>query len=131
MNVVAIQDTRTGEALAEQAGWCSSLWSRFRGLMFRRSLPPGGGIVLVPCGSVHMAFMWMALDVVYVDRDLRVVKLVSRLKPYRLSFGGRRAHAAIELPAGTLDGTAVAVGDALRVTPSAGAQHAEPLLTRD
>jgi uncharacterized protein len=114
---VAIRERQSGDLLAERAGWYDSLWDRFRGLMLKRRLPAGEGIVLMPCNSVHMALMRMALDVVYFDADQRVVKLVGGLKPYRVSFGGRRARAAIELPAGTLIGKALAVGDRLDFEP--------------
>jgi uncharacterized protein len=113
MKVVAIMDRRSGATLAEHAGWYDSMWNSFRGLMLRRQLPSGAGIVLTPCNSVHMALMRMPLDVVYFDVEHRIVKLVSDLKPYRVSFGGRGAHAAIELPAGTLRGKDLAVGDSL------------------
>jgi uncharacterized membrane protein (UPF0127 family) len=45
--------------------------------------------------------------------------MVPSLRPYRVSFGGRHAHAAIELPAGTLRGTNLAVGDYLEFEPVA------------
>jgi len=121
VRVVTIRHRRTGDTLVERAGWYDSLWNRFRGLMLRSPLPDGEGIVLVPCNSVHMALMRMALDVVYFDRDDKVVKTVTGLKPYRVSFGGRRARAAIELPAGTLARSRIAVGDALDFEPATAA----------
>jgi uncharacterized membrane protein (UPF0127 family) len=111
VHLVQIIDKRSGAALAERAGWCSSPWTRFRGLMLRSTLPSGEGIVLLPCGSVHMALMRFAIDVIYLDREQKVVKLVSNLKPYRISFGGRRAHSALELPTGTIKTFSVAIGD--------------------
>jgi len=86
--------------------------------MLKPRLLAGEGIVLIPCSSVHMALMRMALDVVYFDRDQKVVKTVAGLKPYRVSFGGRRARAAIELPAGTLARSRIAIGDALDFEPT-------------
>ena len=113
MRFVTITDERTGAILADRAGWCSSHWHRFRGLMLQGSLSSGHGIVLVPCASVHMALMRFAIDVVYLDRERTVLKLVRNLQPYRISFGGRGAHSVVELPEGTLDRLELEVGDHL------------------
>lgn len=114
MRYVQVVDERTGDVLATRAGWYASLWRRFQGLMLRRALPDGEGIVLTPCNSVHMALMRFAIDVVFFDRHNRVVKLSRNLRPYRVAFGGRGAHAAVELPAGSLHARDVQRGDQLR-----------------
>jgi len=72
---------------------------RRRGLLGRNGLDASAAMMLAPCAAVHTAFMRFALDVVFVDRMGRVLKIVRRLEPWRLSasFG---AYAAIELAAG-------------------------------
>src|SRR5215211_1943115 len=72
------------------------------------------GTVIDPCSSVHMFFMRFALDVVYVDREGRVVKTVAGLRPFRLSVGGRKAHQTIELAVGTIAKSGTEPGDQLR-----------------
>lgn len=115
MPTVRVVDLRSGAILAERAEWSGSLWQRFRGLMFRRSLDEGAALVLAPCNSIHMLFMRFPIDVLFLDRDNRATKLTHRLKPYRVAFGTRRTHSAIELPAGTLDRLEIQVGDELRL----------------
>jgi uncharacterized membrane protein (UPF0127 family) len=65
-----------------------------------------------------MFFMRRALDVVYADRDHRVVKAVRNLKPFRVPFGGRDAHIAIELPVGTIEAAKIERGDQLEIEES-------------
>ena len=65
-----------------------------------------------PASSLHMLFMRFAIDVVYVDREERVVKLVSEFKPWRFS-AARGAHSAYELVAGTIANADIEVGDEL------------------
>ncbi|MGI8552270.1 MAG: DUF192 domain-containing protein [Dehalococcoidia bacterium] len=113
MRYVRVIDKRTGESLAEKAGWYASPWRRFQGLMLRSSFPEGEGIVLIPCNSVHMALMRFPLDILFFNRRQEAVRLVHDLKPYRIAFGHRGAHAAIELPAGTLRRLRVEPGDLL------------------
>jgi uncharacterized membrane protein (UPF0127 family) len=76
---------------------------RMRGLLGRDSLPPGSGMLLAPCGSLHTLGMRFALDVIYFDSAWRVVRTVRTLPPWRCSFGGWRARAALEIQAGSFD----------------------------
>lgn len=116
MRELQISDARSGAVLAGQAEACDSLWTRFRGLMLRATLPDGRGVVLTPCGSVHTAMMRFAIDVIFLDDQDTVVKLVRNLAPYRISFGGRKAHTTVELPAGTIARTGIRLHDKLIVT---------------
>ena len=115
--------TRNTE-LCRNAVVARTFWTRLVGLIGRRSLPKGHGLVITPCRSVHTMFMRFPIDVIYVDRSRRVVKTVSALKPYRASLGGASAESAIELPAGTVGATTTAVGDALTVDENG--EDAEP-----
>ena len=70
------------------------------GLLGRRGLAPGEGLLIAHTGSVHMFFMRFAIDVVFVDRARTIVKIVPTLRPWRVAMA-RRAKSALELPAGT------------------------------
>ena len=63
-------------------------------------------------GSVHMFFMRFPIDVVFLDRDRRVVGVRRGLKPWRVA-GARRAVAALELPAGAAAEAGVEEGQVL------------------
>jgi uncharacterized membrane protein (UPF0127 family) len=89
--------------------------------MLRASLSDGQGIVLTPCGSVHSAMMRFPIDVIYLNDQSRVVKLAPWLRPYRVSIGGRHAHAVIELPAGALTSNGAEVGDLIALADDIGA----------
>ena len=83
--------------------------ARMRGLLGRKSLPSGEGILLRPASSVHTAFMRFAIDAVFLDRDLRVLKVSSKLRPWRTA-ARPRAHAVLELPAGEAERRGVEPG---------------------
>lgn len=83
---------------------------RLRGLMFRRRLEKSCGLLLAPCNSVHMLFMRFAIDVVYLDENFYIKKIVRDLTPWlgmSCCFG---AWAALELPSGDADRLNLAVG---------------------
>jgi len=93
--------------LAEHAELADNYWTRFVGLMGRREVPDGGGLVLKPGGGIHMWFMRIPLDVIHVDKRDRVTHVLRGIKPWRfgpLFVGGKLA---IELGAGTAAQTQV------------------------
>jgi uncharacterized membrane protein (UPF0127 family) len=92
----------SGRVVAENLELANSSWSRFVGLMGRPGLERGRGLWLEPCNSIHMLFMRFPIDVLFLDRQRRVKRVVLKLKPWRISpivFGARTV---VELPAGTL-----------------------------
>lgn len=107
-----LNDTR-GTVLAERAARARDAWGRFRGLMLTAELPPGHGLVLEPCASIHMFFMRYSIDVVFLGRDSTVVGLAAAIKPWRMTRFFRGARTAVELPSGTIEHSGTALGDTL------------------
>ena len=85
------------------------------GLLGRSGLPPGTGMWLHPCRSIHTVGMRFPIDAVFVDRRCVVVRVEERLRPWRLVPLVWRARGVVELPAGAARG--LAVGDQLRFVP--------------
>ena len=77
-----------------------SFLTRFAGLMFRKKLPAATGLFLAPCNSVHMCFMRFAIDVVYVDKDYKIIKVVKDLKPWIGLSMCSKAWGVLEMPSG-------------------------------
>lgn len=73
--------------------------ARLRGLLFRPPPGPGEGLLLVPCASVHTAFMRTPIDVVFLDRTGRIRRIVPRLAPWRAA-ASVGAYQTLELAAG-------------------------------
>ena len=69
-------------------------------------------MLIRPTWSVHTAFMRFAIDVVFLDDDLTILKIAQRLPPWRAAFR-RGAHQALELPAGECERLGIGVGDRL------------------
>lgn len=100
-----------GVALAREVRLADTWCARFKGLMGKKKINPGEGLVLVPCNSVHTCFMRFAIDVVFVNAYGRVLKLYHALAPYRLTVIVKGAAQVIELPAGTVRQSGTQVGD--------------------
>ena len=97
--------------------------TRLRGLLGTSELPVGNGLWIRPCRQVHMFGMRYAIDVVFLDEATRIVRLVTNLRPWRVSPLVREAMSVLELPAGTIARTGLRPGTTVRIvapSPSAG-----------
>jgi uncharacterized protein len=114
----SLVNERTGLILAHTVELAVDSKSRRRGLLGRDGLTDQHALVLAPCNAVHTCFMRFVIDVLFVARDGRVVKIVDRMGAWRVT-ASLRAFAAIEFPAGTLRRGGLACGDRILVqTPT-------------
>ena len=73
---------------------------RARGLLGRSALAPGHAMWLAPCRSIHTIGMRFPIDVVFLDREARVLTIRERVRSFRLTWGGWRASGVLEFAAG-------------------------------
>jgi uncharacterized membrane protein (UPF0127 family) len=85
---------------------------RMRGLLGRRALEPGVGLLIPRTSSIHTFFMKFSIDVVFLDRDLRVRSVVPHVEPFRIV---RRpgSRSVLELRSGESRRVALAEGSRL------------------
>jgi len=104
--------TERGAIVCERCEVAESALARMRGLLGRTGLDPGAGMLINPAPSVMTFFMRFPIDVVFIDRDRKVVGVRHRLRAWRVA-GARHAVAALELPAGAAADAGVEEGDVL------------------
>jgi uncharacterized membrane protein (UPF0127 family) len=108
-----IRNLTKNTMLCEKASVADSFWKRAKGLMFQKGWEDFDGLVLSPCRSIHTFGMRMEIDVCFLDSEHTIMKSLDALGPWRSAQGGRRSHATLELPAGTLARTGTGTGDRL------------------
>ncbi len=79
-----------------------SLISRLIGLMFKQRLEGADGLLIDPCRSIHTFFMRYSLDIVFISKDNKIIKIIRDMKPWRVTWIYFRASKTLELPAGNL-----------------------------
>lgn len=104
-----------GVRIAWEVETADTFWSRLRGWMGRAVLPPGSALVIRPCNSIHTFFMKQPIDVVFLDREERVIRMLHGIAPGRVSSIVKQASAVVELPAGTLSGTGTECADTFAI----------------
>lgn len=103
--------------LADKLDVADNFLSRATGLLNRKELKAGEGLLIRPCNSVHSLFMRFAIDVLFVDKQNKIVKIIPFFKPFRLSGLYSTAFFVIELPAGTAQSSNTQPGDSLALEP--------------
>jgi len=78
-----------------------TFFARFRGLMLRKKLPAGHGLLIAPCNSIHMCFMRFAIDAIFIDKNYKVLKISRNIKPWIGFAWCWTAWGVVEVPANT------------------------------
>jgi uncharacterized membrane protein (UPF0127 family) len=104
--------------LAENITVADTFFKRIRGLLGEKEFPKGCALILKPGNSIHTFFMRFPIDVLFMDKDNRVVKAISHLNPFCLTKIYFRATWVIELPADTIQATSTQKGDTFLIEKS-------------
>ena len=99
-----------------------SFVARLRGLIGRKAFRPGEAMLFPACNDIHMWFMSIPIDVVFLReekcaegaRSWKISSAHSDVRPWKpLPLRDGRAHSTLELPAGTIRKLGLAAGDAV------------------
>jgi len=98
--------------LAARAEIADTSAKRRTGLLKHTGLAPGEGLWIVPCEGVHTFAMKFTIDVVFLNRKYKILKIRPNMVKRRIALS-LLAHSVLELPAGTLEATGTQRGDQL------------------
>lgn len=114
--MVRVENNSRQTVIISQGKMANNPWTRLRGLIGVRDLAEGQGIVIEPCRGVHCMFMSIPIDVIYVDKQNRVIALDRAMKPWAVGKIYGASRYVVEAPVGTIDRTQTEVGDQLKLT---------------
>ncbi len=98
--------------LADRADIADTSAKRRTGLLKHTGLEPGEGLWIAPCEGVHTFGMKFAIDVLFLNKKKKILKVRPNMVRRRMALS-LRAHSVLELPAGTIEATGTAKGDQL------------------
>lgn len=113
MQTLTVSIPEKAVTVGSQIGLADSFLSRLFGLLGKSGLEPGSGILIRPCSGVHTVGMRFPIDVVALDKNLRVVRTWRSLPPYRITRVSFRTHSVLELAPGQIDACRIEPGDHL------------------
>ncbi len=115
MKTVHFSNLTRQTSIADRVQVADNSLTRMIGLLGHFALEADAGLWIVPCNSIHSFGMRFLFDAIFLDRDLKVVHLVSTMKPWRVSALIWSAKSVLELPGGAIKRTGTLVGDQLKV----------------
>lgn len=92
-----------------------TVFKRMKGLLGRKHLADDCCMHLMPCSSIHTFFMQFPIDVLFTDRELRVVHLMENVGRGRMSPIVRKSYSVFELPAGRIKRFRIQLGDRMQL----------------
>src|ERR1700678_1725238 len=120
--MLRVTNTTRSTTIGDGVELADTSLKRMFGLLGRRGLAAGGGLWIRPSSGVHTFGMAFSIDVVGLDRDLKVIKLWRCLRPFRLTSVSLKLKSVLELPCGVISQSQVQLGDQIHIasTSSAG-----------
>lgn len=116
--MLSVSNTDTRLSLGDRILHANRPWSRAWGLLGRSGLAYGEGLWIDPCNSIHMWFMRLPLDVLFLDPDRCVVGVFEEVAPWRMIWPVKGARTVLELPVGTIKRSGTRMGHQLAVEPT-------------
>ncbi len=101
--------------MAEDLVFANTPIKRIKGLLGNKSLLDGQALIIKPCNCIHTLFMRFSIDVLFVDKNNKIVKALGQLAPFRFSKLYWKSKTVVELPCGKLNSTQTQDGDALQI----------------
>ena len=115
MRAVTVRNTTRDSLIGDRVIVADTSMTRMFGLLGKRGLDTGEGLWIKPSSGVHTVFMRFTIDVIGLDKEMKVVKLWPDLVPYRLTSVSTRVRSVVELPAGQIAASGVQVGDKIQI----------------
>ncbi len=102
-----------GERLFQEVRVAEDFGSRFFGMMFWRRGRDLPALWFPDCNSIHMFFMRIPLDLIFLNSKFEIVKIALNVKPWTPYAGCSKARSVLEVVPGTWDTSQIKIGDTL------------------
>jgi len=112
---VEVANVTRGTVLGSEVQIADTALTRLVGLLAHSELSPGSGLLIEPSSGVHTFGMRFAIDVVALDRKLRVLGLWENLGPLRFAAISFKTCKVLELPVGAIRESGTQINDQLMV----------------
>ena len=101
MSLVSIRINEANHQI-DKIKLADNLITRIIGLMFKTELKESNGLLIKPCNSIHTFFMFFNLDILFISSKGEIVKVIRKMKPWRMTWIYFRSNQVLELKGGTL-----------------------------
>ena len=96
--------------ISENVVVANTFLKRFKGLMFSKELPDENALYIMPCNEIHTFNMKYSIDVLYLDKNNKILAINEDMKPGRIGKHVKKAVSVVELPNGKIKKKKIEVG---------------------
>ena len=114
---------RSGECIAKEIEIAKTFFDRLVGLLGRFTIDANYGLFFPGCRSIHTIFMKFSLDIIFLDKNMRITKMISKMPPNRVAYGLFDTKNTLELLGGTLNNYVLKVGDQIALVERKSEDH--------
>ncbi len=100
MKKVLFREKISKQNIAAEVLVAESFLERLKGLMFEAPLASDQGMLITRCNSIHTMFMRFSLDVLFLNSEGKIIKIIKAIPPWRITWFYLKASKVLELPAG-------------------------------
>jgi uncharacterized membrane protein (UPF0127 family) len=119
MNQLTVRNAGKAVTIGTQITLADTFLTRLFGLLGKTHLNPGCGLLIRPSSGVHTMGMLFPIDVVALDKAMRVVKIWRNLRPFRMTSVSFKISSVLELPSGQIEACRIERGDQLEIISQA------------
>jgi uncharacterized membrane protein (UPF0127 family) len=101
--------------LIDQLETANGILKRMKGLIGKEKIESNYGLWIKRCNSIHTFLMSFPIDVIFVDKNLKVKKCIEQIEPNKIIWPICGASSVIELKSGFLKEHKTQIGDQLHV----------------
>ncbi len=95
-------NAQTNQIIADDLEMKDTYLGRLVGLLGKKGLNKGQGIVLKPCAQIHTCFMRFAIDAVFISKDFKVLKIIKNMGSWHFSPIVLKSLYTLEVAAGEI-----------------------------
>ncbi|MHB1699033.1 MAG: DUF192 domain-containing protein [Acidobacteriaceae bacterium] len=114
---VVITDGSKGKVICAQGKLANTFRTRLFGLLGRKGLEEGSGLLIQPSSGVHTFGMSFPIDIVTLDSKRRVIGVFENTGAWTIRGLSLKTRSVLELPAGRIRECCIEPGDELLVEP--------------
>ena len=107
---------KNGKLLLDECENANHFFTRFMGLMYRRSMEENHCLLLTPCNEIHTFGMKFDIDTIALSKDNEILFIDRAVPPKKVRKKVKDAYKVLELCSGTADKLGLDVGDVLEIT---------------
>lgn len=97
-----VYNSTQNDLIADNVKVADNFFSRSIGLLSKKSLSEGEGLIIKPCCSIHTFFMKFNIDVLFINKKNKVIALYEKVNPWNVLPIHITSYYVIELPSGTI-----------------------------